>query len=194
MQILLIQIILSEENINFQFPEPDLSNIILKSFCYTGTLNDDQRGKLATRLIGKIKREREIGDTHILVGEEKSVYIRPIEIKSGKKSEFKAILGAKPRKGEKTIRVTSAVIKQTVEVGLHQACITTTGEVEPGILEITLNNKKYKVIKLKDNGIWATQQGINYIDDFEKLFNILAETPDKYFRVEIKEISNGLHI
>jgi len=176
--ITLVQVMLSEDDVNFQFPEPDLSNIILKSFSYAGTLTDDQKIVLAKQLVGEIKSDRKSGDTEIFCGEDKSVYIRQIQF-----LPIKSL--------QSTVRVTKHVLAQA-DKDVSQASITTTGPIrnKVGIFRLTVDDMNFTLNKkTKDAGIWATHQGEDYIRDFERLFNLLEVTPDKPFVVaKVEEI------
>ena len=126
---------LGEDDNNFQFPEPDLSNIILQSFSYAGKLDDDHKLILATKLVGRILQEKTIGNKQIFKGEEKTVHISQIQFRS-----LTSLVS--------TVKVTAAVLKQTKK-DISQACITLNGPIKSaqGILLLTIGDKEYKLNK-----------------------------------------------
>ena len=175
--ITLVQVILGEDDNNFQFPEPDLSNIILQSFSYAGKLDEDQRLILATKLAGEIKKEKTIGNKQIFSGSEKTVHISDIQ--------FRPLTSL-----VSSVKVTAAVIRQTKK-DLAQAVITITGPLKNvhGIIFLKVGGREYNLNKkTKDPGIWAIHQGEEFINDYQDLFNILANQPDKLLRASYREV------
>ncbi len=87
------------------------------------------------------------------------------------------------------VRVTQRVIDQVAKAGGDQAQITTRAFIPATgatryVASVTVRGKTYRVVVGDGNSTWRSHQTSETSDDFETLFGILADQPDRWEPIE----------
>lgn len=96
-----------------------------------------------------------------------------------------AVTAKTSKKKREGVRVTEGVYKRAIEGKRgDQACISVHGLGANGVFTVRLGDRDYTIIKNGSHSAWATKQveedGTDHTGDFVDLFNVLAESLNKF--------------